>query len=328
MIGFSRASNEGVIMDYIEQQPPETNRDSRKPRPDESREEYHQRRQRERRIVYKSWKEVPRGLKTAGQWAEVNRRLLKDAQTKEFILINPLYRHSTAKLYRIEQTEAYTPTPLGRAMRSYYRLFVKYAAKDDFIWHGTNKETGKEGWNRCRPRAATLDKPGNDFTPVNRDKARQHVLGKQVYGVVGGEYTYFLALDADLHTGTNENGSKKYGDPDIFMKQIAVLVSTFHGHHACHFQVKDQDAAGLHVVLVPGRKMKLEPAVKKLRALLVRLDERHPELAEAARQAGNTFYPLFYSVSLSLSTLRRTSAAMPLIAWLCSSTRPRRRTAI
>src|SRR5947208_5970052 len=101
-------------MDYIEQQPSETNRDSRKPRPGESREEYHQRRQRERRIVYKSWKEVPRGLKTRGQWAEQNLRPLKDAQSKEFILINPLYRHPTAKLYSIGQTVPYTPTPLER----------------------------------------------------------------------------------------------------------------------------------------------------------------------------------------------------------------------
>jgi hypothetical protein len=273
-------------MDYIEQQPTETNRDSRKPRPGESREEYHQRRQRERRIVYLSWKDVPRGLKTAGQWAEQNRRPLKYAQSKEFILINPLHRHPCAKLYGIDQTEPYTPTPLELAMRSYYRLFLKYAARDDFIWYGTNKDTGKEGWNRCRPRAATLEKPGNDFSPVNKDKARQHVLGKQIYGIVGGVFTYFLSVDADLHVGHHEDGSKKYGDPDVFMKQVAVLVSAFHGRHACHFQVKDQDAAGLHVNLVPGNKMKLEAAVKKLRAVLVRLDRRHPELADAARKAG------------------------------------------
>ncbi len=268
-------------MDYIEHQPSETIRD-------ESLEERLRRWKQQRRTVYQSWEEVPRGFKTRGQWAEDNRRPLKDAQTKEFILINPLYKHSTAKLYGIDQTEPYTPTPLEQAMRWYYRLFVKYAAKDDFIWHSTNKETGKAGWNRCRPRAASIDKPSNDFTPVNRDKARQHVLGKQIYGIVGGEYTYFLALDADLHTGTNEDGTKRYGDPDIFMKQIAVLVPAFHGRHACHFQVKDQDAAGLHVVLVPNpdKKMKLEAAVKKLRALLVRLDQRHPELADAARKAG------------------------------------------
>ncbi len=275
-------------MDYIEQQPSENNRDDRKPLPGETREEYHQRRQRERRIVYKSWKEVPKGLKTKGQWAELDRRPLKHAQSKVFVLINPLYKHSTAKLYTIDQTEPYTPTPLERAMRHYYRLFLKYAAKDDFIWLGVNKDTGKEGWNRCRPRAATLEKPGLRFSPVNKDKARQHVLGKQVYGVVGNEYTFFLALDADLHLGKNEDGSKKYGDPDIFMKQIAVLVHAFHGRHACHFQVKDQDAAGLHVILVPdpNKKMKLEAAVKNLRGLLVRLDQKHPELADAARKAG------------------------------------------
>src|SRR6516225_11116089 len=80
--------------------------------PGESLDEYIARRQQARRIVYQSWKAVPARFKTTGQWAEQNRRPRKDAQSNIFILLNPLYKNPSAKLYHIDQTQVYEPTPL------------------------------------------------------------------------------------------------------------------------------------------------------------------------------------------------------------------------
>jgi hypothetical protein len=231
------------------------------------------------KVVYESWREVPGGLKTAGQWEDEDRRPRKDARTNQHVLVNGLYQNPYAKLYALDQTEPFTPTPYRRALRTYSKLFVGPSDRDNYLWWDG------AAWKHCRPRDPSDDRPDPTFRPLDRDKARRHVLGREIYGSHGKTYTRHLLLDPDLHTGRNEDGSKRYGDPKVFQEQMAVLVPYLHGRYACHFQVKDHDAEGLHLILVFGNRLRLDRAVAKLRALLVGLDRRHPDLAEAARRA-------------------------------------------
>jgi hypothetical protein len=38
-------------------------------------------------------------------------------------------------------------------------------------------------------------------------------LGKQIYGTVGNKHNYYLVLGADLHIGTNPDGSNYMATP-------------------------------------------------------------------------------------------------------------------
>ena len=104
----------------------------------------------------------------------------------------------------------------------------------------------------------------------------KHLSNDAIYGVWGGNWTYFRAIDLDLHNGNQ----------DIFLEQLQVLLNEFHGQDRWHFQVSDENAGGVHLFQV----LRDPVPVQEYRATLghdsEKLDVKHPDLAAKAQAAG------------------------------------------
>ena len=87
------------------------------------------------------------------------------------------------------------------------------------------------------------------------DLLRRHLGGKGRYGVRGGKWSRFLALDLDLHNG----------DPAVFLDQLRVLLTEFHGQDGWHYQVADQHAGGIHFLRCFRKKRNLDELRQELR---------------------------------------------------------------
>ena len=93
-----------------------------------------------------------------------------------------------------------------------------------------------------------------------------HQQGKEIYGVFGGKRSHFLLIDLDLHNQPLE----------LFLKRLDLLLDCFHGRHRCHFQVADDDARGVHIILFFGTAGLLRNRHKWLIRELSKIDEADP----------------------------------------------------
>lgn len=223
--------------------------------------------------VYRGWGRVPRGLRTRGQWDERNRRVLSAANPAG-ILVWPEtvkvrdeagtptgyadVRCRTARLYQEDQTKTFVPSALEVAHRHFYEVFVRPCSRERYGFWSEEKGHWTCVWDA-----------------LGKQQARSHVNGTSIYGVYGGTHTRFVAIDLDLH----------HGDREVFLEQLRILLDEFWCRDGWHIQVADQNAGGVHLLKVVP-ETKLDDLRATLRAKLQLLDQRHPQQAERAREAG------------------------------------------
>lgn len=153
-------------------------------------------------------------------------------------------------LYSIEQTQPYKRLSTVLLRDMYCRYFVDDAERQTYLWWG------KDGhWLTCR---GYLDD----------EKIRLHLKGSEIYGVLGGEYTCFSAIDADFHGG----------DYHVFKDQVALVLKNLHGRDRWHYSISPR---GVHI-LKTHEKTLLSQARADLRKLLTEIDAQDPELHQRA----------------------------------------------
>ena len=157
-------------------------------------------------------------------------------------------------LYSIEQTQRYKNIGAVLLRDMYARYFVDNSERQTYLWWG------KEGhWLTCR---GYLDDA----------KVAKHLKGQEIYGVLGGNYTCFSAVDADFHNG----------DYGIFKDQVALVLENLHGRDRWHYSISPR---GLHIITDSCTSGAFE-ARADLRNLLTQIDSQDPELHQRAVAAG------------------------------------------
>jgi hypothetical protein len=234
--------------------------------------------------VYSS-KDIPPGLRTRSQWKKKRRKVRKQQQPvavlrwqesdvsvcerhecdgsvttwKEPVLVN-----RQCGLFAEDQTDPYRATgrTLGTILFSQY--FLRFTSGERYIWWVDEPlDGGKPRWLNCNGK-------------LRDDQLKQHLAGREKYGVRGNKWTRFGVIDLDLHEG----------DQDIFLEQLRVLLAEFHGTDSWHFQVADENAGGVHLIQAFREQVLLDDYRDGLRKRLQALDGRHPDLACRARAAG------------------------------------------
>jgi hypothetical protein len=164
----------------------------------------------------------------------------------------PVLKERQIPLYSQEQTQPCQRLGAQLLRDAYCRYFVDDAAKQPYLWWN------KGEWNTCR-------------AYLGDEHIRNHLAAKEIYGVYGGDYTCFSAIDADYHGG----------DYDVFRNQLTALLKELHGHDGWHYSFSPR---GVHIIRVHPR-MATATARADLRRLLQQIDARHPDLRERAIHA-------------------------------------------
>jgi hypothetical protein len=119
----------------------------------------------------------------------------------------PVMKERQIPLYCEEQTKPYQRLGAQLLRDAYCRYFVDDAAKQTYLWRQDNE------WKMCR-------------SYLDDERIRHHLLGKHIYGIYGGEFTCFSAIDADYHGGNYE----------VFREQLTAVLTKLHGHDGCPLQ--------------------------------------------------------------------------------------------
>jgi len=237
----------------------------------------------------------PAGLKTRNQWKRARRKVRKgeqpvarltweaadwrettcfnrDGSTTEIKERVTVFRE--CGLFCVEQTSPYRGSRRTWAVEIFRRYFVEHSSREQYIWWVDPDQPRWAGMGWPFPRA---DAHWNTcHGPLQEWQLKNHLKGGDRYGVWGGKWTRFMALDLDLHEG----------DPAVFLDMLRVLLAEFHGKDGWHFQVSEKNAGGIHLIKC-FRKPRLVAEVRaELERKLQDLDRRHPDLAARALAAG------------------------------------------
>ena len=225
-----------------------------------------------------TWADVPRNLRTRKIWRRHRRQVRKgekpvarltwkDTESIEVVCLHSDGTITTAwerrpvirecGLFGEGQTSPYRGSRRTWAIEIFRRYFVELSSRKQHIWWVNDH------WQSCHG-------------PLREWQLKKHLNGDEKYGIRGGASTRFLAIDLDLHNG----------DPSVFLDQLRVLLAEFHGKDGWHFQVANQNAGGIHLFRCIREDYRLEPLRANFRKRLQELDQRHPELAERAREVG------------------------------------------
>ena len=164
----------------------------------------------------------------------------------------PEQKERQIPLYSEAQTKPYRRVGAQILRDVYCRYFVDSAQRDCYIWQYDGR------WLFCR-------------NYLDDHMIRQHLQGKEIYGILGGKNTCFSAIDADYHGG----------DYEVFREQLTAVVEALHGKDGWHYSFGPR---GCHL-LQTHRKTPLQTARNRLRYLLQTIDDQHPELRERALAA-------------------------------------------
>ncbi|MBY0522780.1 MAG: hypothetical protein K2R98_05260 [Gemmataceae bacterium] len=178
-------------------------------------------------------------------------------------------------LFGVEQTAPYRGTCRTWAVEIFRRYFVEFTSPEYHIYWADPADPRwlKYGWPFPGEKKAGW-KYGNG--PLTDELLKVHLRGKGRYGVRGGKWTRFLALDLDLHDG----------DPAVFLDMLRVLLAEFHGKDGWHFQVAEKGARGIHLIRCFSKPRLVAEVRAELERKLQDLDRRHPDLAARALAAG------------------------------------------
>jgi hypothetical protein len=227
--------------------------------------------------IFNGWSCVPKEYKTRAAWERDFRRVRqgdKSAATVTTSITRKLEStggegeytiEKSYKLYHVSETRPVRRTPLNTAQHEFYEIFARWANRQKLIrW--TRGEWRDDDGEKCWD--STSDAWGwrtyQEHLGLNDCIA--HINGREIYGAFGGDTSCYLMIDVDLH-----NMSLKQ-----FLMRLAALLDAFHGKHSCHFQVSNENAGGVHVILYFGKQSSLASRLRWITNELAKLDERYP----------------------------------------------------
>jgi hypothetical protein len=208
--------------------------------------------------TFQGWEKVSKDYKTRAAWKRAFRRVAKGEQPTATVVVEQTRRFDTIdaeytveksyKLFHVSQTQPIRQTPLNTAQRHFWEHFVRHGDRNKLIrwtkgeWkrdeHGEkwwDDEVEVWGWRTYQEH-------------FSFDECLDHLNGKDIYGVFGAEKSSYLLIDLDLHNQSL----------DLFLKRLKVLLDAFHGKWRCHFQVSNEKAGGVHIILCFGIHSPLE----------------------------------------------------------------------
>ena len=228
--------------------------------------------------IYERWKDVPKFYATKTGWKERGRKVNADEQATAFFEIIEERKlttiDATSKTYKQialfhqDQTREFNVSSLERAKHRFNRVFVKPASRSKLIkWCKggyVNDSTGERYWDSTIPEEGWK----NYSECLTLSRVESHLSGREEYGIFGGENSYHLMIDLDLH-------KVPYA---LFIRRLEVLLDHFHGDCRCHFQVAETDARGVHMILFFGNRSPLETRRKWLNREFQKLERIHSDI--------------------------------------------------
>lgn len=228
--------------------------------------------------VYERWKDVPKTFATRNGWKERGRKVNADEQATAFLEIVEERKlttiNATSKTYKqialfhLNQTHQFNASPLERAKQRYYRVFVKPANRSKLIkWckgSYVDDSSGERYWDSTIPDEGWL----KHSECLTLSRVESHLSGREEYGIFGGENSYHLMIDVDLH-------KVPYA---LFLRRLEVLLDHFHGDCRCHFQVAEKDARGVHMILFFGNRSPLKTRRRWLKKEFQKLERIHSDI--------------------------------------------------
>ena len=242
--------------------------------------------------LYDSWSSVPEWLKSTSQWKALG-FVPKKGATPSGRYVQPeihsklpagyelLDEHGDLKLatkksvllYKQDQCVPYRAKPSTVAAGKYFDIFAKHMKREAWISKTdfkTKLET--EEWYHCNSYLTKRGfKIGFDF-----GKVKSHVDQKEILGAFGSKKTRFVVIDLDFHDK----------DPEVFLSQAKILLDLIHGKDGWHYQISIEKLNGIQFFKVFSKPVCIKGMTDKLRKILMVLDQKYPDLATPAKQAG------------------------------------------
>lgn len=240
--------------------------------------------------TFDGWKKVPSTFKTRAAWRRAFRRVGKGEkptatviveQTRRFDTIDAEYIvPETYKLFHVSQTKPIRKTPLNIAQHEFYDHFVRHADRNKLIrWTGGEWKTDEDG-EKWWDKSADVWGWRTFQEHFASESCLDHLSGKEIYGVFGAGTSSYLLIDLDLHNQPL----------DLFRRRFRALLDAFWGKRRCHFQVSNEKAGGVHIVLFFRIQSPLETRRGWILKELAMLDEKAPGLAFTKIRGGKRVF--------------------------------------
>lgn len=183
---------------------------------------------------------------------------VRDSEADEIIwTFRPEVITTPVPVFSVDQTKAVRKHARTKALEEYWDFFCRLSHQDYKVVYLPNGE--------CRTWEGK----------ITREEAKGHILGRRQFALRMSDKTHHVGIDHDLHAG----------DPDVFLRQLDVLLNRFWGKGTWHLQVKRKNASGVHFFRVFQASQATCEVVADVRSVLVELDRQHPELAADALAA-------------------------------------------
>jgi hypothetical protein len=173
------------------------------------------------------------------------------------------------KLFHVSQTKPARKTPLHAARLDFYENYVRQSNRNKLIRWTKGQWVKDADGERYWDGSADVWDWRTYQEHLGLDACLDHLKGQEIYGVFGAKTCSYLLIDLDLHKTSLI----------LFLRRLGVLLDAFHGKHRCHFQVSDEKAGGVHVILQFGKQGLIETRRRWITNLLVELDREHPGLS-------------------------------------------------
>ena len=228
--------------------------------------------------TFHDWESVPEDHKTRAAWKRAFRRVANGEKPHAVVVVEQTRRFDTIdgeytveksyKLFHVSQTQPIRKTALNTAQHQFWSHFVRHGDRNRLIrWT-------KGEWKRDEHGEKWWDDEVDVWSwrtfqeHFSFDQCLDHLSGKDIYGVFGAETSSYLLIDLDLHNQP----------VDLFLRRLRVLLDAFHGKWRCHFQVSNEKAGGVHIILFFGIQSPLKTRRGWILKELTKLDEKHPGL--------------------------------------------------
>lgn len=192
---------------------------------------------------------------------------------REEIVVRPV------SVYSVEQTRQVRKHKRTQALEDYWEYFCRHSNTRYKVAYLHNGECST--WQG----------------KITEEEMRDHLFGRQEFAVRMGPKTWYIGIDLDLH----------YGNVNVFLRQLRILLDRFWGRDSWHLQVKRQNANGVHLFQVFDRLKSTEQAVHEVKEILLDLKAHHPDLEEEAEK--NNMRPLS---KLEIKPTETTALRLPL----------------
>lgn len=228
--------------------------------------------------TFDGWSNCPKNYQTRSGWESAFRTVRAGEQPTAFVVETMTRRLDCAdhtyeiekqyNLFHVSQTRTVKKTPLNLARHAFWQCFVQPSDRERLIrWtKGEWKfyEDGEKYWD------AEADVWGWKTYQewFGKKKCIDHSTGKDLYGVFGAKKSFYLLIDLDLHKKSLK----------LFLRRLSVLLDAFHGVSRCHWQVSDEDAGGVHLILFFGKLSSLKSRLRWIENQLSELDAQNPDV--------------------------------------------------